>query len=210
VLLHKLDTTDDSCLVLPRTLTNRTHRFLCLLRAAQLPSQDCVCSPVLLVQCSHLHRLATSAILVFRGGEPAQRKVCRLACYACSHWGIGSALRSQYCRKSEYLKPRITTYDSSCTSKLIHFECHDCKVQQRFHSSCQQGSKSHRVCLNEAIRTVRQKQSHVESIQCKSASQSHFCLAARLHSARHAQHSHKSTCDARDKAAVAANGALAT
>ncbi len=116
VLLHKLDTTDDSCLVLPRSLTNRRHRFLCLLRAAQLPSQDCVCSPVLLVQCSRLHRSATSATVVFRGGEPAHRKVCRLACCACSHRGIGSALRSQYCRKSEYLKPRITTQAVCCRS----------------------------------------------------------------------------------------------
>ena len=115
MLLHKLETTDYSCLVLPRTLTNRRHRFLCFLRAAQLPSQDCVCSPVLLVQYSRVHRSATSATVVFRGGKPAHRKVCWLASYACSHRGIHSALRSQHCRKSEYLKPRITTYDSSCT-----------------------------------------------------------------------------------------------
>ncbi len=88
------------------------------MRAAQLPSQNCVCNPVLLVQCSRLHRSATSATVVFRGGEPANRKVCLLACCACSHRGIGSALRSQFCRKSEYLKPRITTYDSSCTRSL--------------------------------------------------------------------------------------------
>ena len=42
VLLQKLDTADDSCLVLPRTLTNRRYWFLCLLHAAQLPSQSCV------------------------------------------------------------------------------------------------------------------------------------------------------------------------
>ncbi len=115
MLLHKLDTTDDSCLVLPRTLTNRRHRFLCFLRAAQLPSQDCVCSPVLLVQYSRVHQSATSTIVVFRGGKPAHRKVCWLASYACSHQGIRCALRSQQCRKSEYLKPRFTTYDSSCS-----------------------------------------------------------------------------------------------
>ena len=115
MLLHKLDTTDYSCLVLPRTLTNRRHRFLCFLRAAQLSSQDCVCSPVLLVQYSRVHRSATSATVVFRGGKPAHRKVCWLASYACSHRGIHSALRSQHCRKSEYLTPRITTYDSSYT-----------------------------------------------------------------------------------------------
>ncbi len=40
VLLHKLDTKEYRCLVLPRTLTNRRHRFLRFLRAAQLPSQD--------------------------------------------------------------------------------------------------------------------------------------------------------------------------
>ena len=108
MLLHKLDTTDYSCLVLPRTLTNRRHRFLCFLRAAQLPSQDCVCSPVLLVQYSRVHRSATSATVVFRGGKPAHRKVCWLASYACSHQGIHRALCSQQCRKSEYLKPRIT------------------------------------------------------------------------------------------------------
>jgi len=121
VLLHKLDTTDYSCLVLPRTLTNRRHRFLCFLRAAQLPSQDCVCSPVLLVQYSRVHRSATSATVVFRGGKPAHRKVCWLASYACSHQGIHRALCSQQCRKSEYLKPRITTYDSSC--RCIHLSC---------------------------------------------------------------------------------------
>ena len=43
-----INITGYSCLVLPRTVTNRRHRFLCLLRAAQLPSQDCVCSPVCL------------------------------------------------------------------------------------------------------------------------------------------------------------------
>ncbi len=124
MLLHKLETTDYSCLVLPRTLTNRRHRFLCFLRAAQLPSQDCVCSPVLLVQYSRVHRSATSATVVFRGGKPAHRKVCWLANYACSHRGIHSVLRSQHCRKSEYLKPRITTYDSSCRLsiyELINF-----------------------------------------------------------------------------------------
>ena len=116
MLLHKLDTTDYSCLVLPRTLTNRRHQFLCFLRVAQLPSQDCVCSPVLLVQYNRVHRSATIATVVFRGGKPAHRKVCWLASYACSHRGIHSALRSQHCRKSEYLKPRITIYDSSCMS----------------------------------------------------------------------------------------------
>ena len=30
MLLHKLDTTDDSCPDLPQTLTNATYRFLCL------------------------------------------------------------------------------------------------------------------------------------------------------------------------------------
>ncbi len=53
VLLHKLDTTDDSCPILPRTLTNRTYRFLCLLHTAQ--RQGCVSSPVLLVHCCRLH-----------------------------------------------------------------------------------------------------------------------------------------------------------
>ena len=38
-LFKKLDTTIQSC---PVTLTNRRHRFLCLLRAAQLPSPSCV------------------------------------------------------------------------------------------------------------------------------------------------------------------------
>ena len=114
MLLQKLDTTDYSCLVLPRTLTNRRHRFLCLLRAAQLSSQDCVCSPVLLVQFSRVHRSAMSARVVFRGGKPAHRKVCWLASCAYSHQGVHWALRSQQCRKSEYLKPRVTTYDSSC------------------------------------------------------------------------------------------------
>ena len=85
VLLQKLDTTDDSCLVLPRTLTNRRYWFLCLLRAAQLPSQGCVFNPVLLDHYCCLHRSATSATVVSRGGEPAHRKVCCLACCACSH-----------------------------------------------------------------------------------------------------------------------------
>ncbi len=120
MLLHKLDTTDYSCLVLPRRLTNRRHRFLCFLRAAQLPSQDCVCSPVLLVQYSRVYRAATSASVVFRGGKPVHRKVCWLPSYTCSHRGIHSALRSQHCRKSEYLKPRITNYDSSCSRFIFY------------------------------------------------------------------------------------------
>ena len=67
------------------------------LMAAQLPSQGCVCTPVLLVQYSRVHRSAT---VVFRGGGPAHRKVCWLASYACSHRDIHSACRSQHCRKS--------------------------------------------------------------------------------------------------------------
>ena len=56
-------------------LRDKRHRFLCFLRAAQLPSQDCVCSPVMPVQYSRVRRSATSATVVFRGGKPAHRKV---------------------------------------------------------------------------------------------------------------------------------------
>ena len=91
VLLQKLDTTDDSCLVLSRKLTNIRCWFLCLLRAAQLPSQGCV------------FNLAFTDQL--RGGEPAHRKVCCLACCACSHRRNNTALRSQYCRNLQTWGP---------------------------------------------------------------------------------------------------------
>ncbi len=50
-------------------------------------------------------------------GKPTHRKMCWLSSYTWSHRRSYSALRSQHCRKSEYLKPRIqiTTFDSSCT-----------------------------------------------------------------------------------------------
>ena len=105
VLLQKLDTTDDSCLVLPRTLTNRRYWFLGLLHAAQLPSQGCVFNPVLLDHYCCLHRSATSAKTVSRGGKAAHRKVCCLACCACSHRRNNTALRSQYCRNLQTWGP---------------------------------------------------------------------------------------------------------
>ncbi len=83
-LLKEVDTTGASCLVLPRTLTKKSHSFLCLLRAAQLPSQGCVSSPLLLVQCCCLHRSATSATVVFRGGEPAHRFTIACAVARCA------------------------------------------------------------------------------------------------------------------------------
>ncbi len=81
---------------------------------AQLSSPDCVCSPVLLVKYSRSLWSASGATVVSRGGKPAHKKLCKLASYAYWHWIIHLALRAQHCCKSEYLKPRSTTYDSSC------------------------------------------------------------------------------------------------
>ena len=86
-------------------IPNRGHWFLCLLRAAQLPSQGCLFNPVLLDHYCCLHRSATSATVVSCGGEPAHRKVCCLACCACSHRRNNTALRSQYCRNLQTWGP---------------------------------------------------------------------------------------------------------
>ena len=45
---QEVDTTGDSCPVLLRTLTNKSHSFLCLLRVAQLPSWGSVSGSLVL------------------------------------------------------------------------------------------------------------------------------------------------------------------
>ena len=63
---------------------------------------------------------------------------CRLACYACSHQGINSAFRSQHCRKSDHLKPRVTTYvhvsAKSYSTGLVYV------YKQCRHIVCKQGT----------------------------------------------------------------------
>ena len=59
--------------------------------------QQDVSNPVLLDHYCCLHRSATSATVVSRGGKPAHRKVCCLACCAWSHRRNNAALRTLYC-----------------------------------------------------------------------------------------------------------------
>jgi len=74
-LLQEVHTTGASCPVLPQTLTKKSHSFLCLLRAAQLPSWGSVFSLLVLQQYWCLHRQVNLATVAFHGGEPEQRKV---------------------------------------------------------------------------------------------------------------------------------------
>lgn len=53
----------------------------------------------------------------------------------------------------------------------------------------------------------KNRYSHVTN--CKSASRKLVCITARLHSARHGQHSHKSACKAQDEAMVPVHGVFA-
>ncbi|DBA79932.1 TPA: hypothetical protein ACH3X1_008141 [Trebouxia sp. C0004] len=71
----EVDTTGASCPVLPRTLTKKSHSFLCLLRAAQLPSWGSIFGLLALQQYWCLHRHVTRATVGFDGGEPEQGKV---------------------------------------------------------------------------------------------------------------------------------------
>ena len=119
MLLHRLDTTavfttDYSCLVLPRTMKKKASvpMFSCVPHICQV---KVVSAPLFCLYSTTVFTNQPRALQLFSAAvSPHTTRLCYLASYACSHRRVHSALRSQHCRKSESLEPRITTYDSSC------------------------------------------------------------------------------------------------
>ena len=119
LLLEKLDTTSQRWHVLPDTQGAECYRCVCLLCAAQRPTQGSVGRLFLLSRTCCFQRHLARATSTFCPAKPVQGRSCWLTCYAQSHRHACVKLRLAALSERADITNPTKTYGPHCSYALI-------------------------------------------------------------------------------------------